>query len=104
MNSKRKQEKLEEKAVQKERDFTLFQIRQLDLFPGTLLEYNQFKGLEYQIMDTKRPEKFVRLINEQEIGETSEDNLLIEIYYRGCEGFIHYHPNIRAYGIPVMKK
>ncbi|MBI2044791.1 hypothetical protein HYT23_01920 [Candidatus Pacearchaeota archaeon] len=36
-------------------------INALDMFPGSLAEYSNLKRIDCIVMDTRRPEKFVRL-------------------------------------------
>jgi hypothetical protein len=72
-------------------------IANLDRFPGSLAEYNAFKGLEYEIMDTGMPEKFV------------DERDLRKIVIQGCEALIHYNLNRavdynRPFGVPVKRK
>ncbi len=59
-------------------------INALDRFPGSLREYSALKGFDYSVMDTRRPEKFVRL---------NEKDLLSSLIEEGCVALIRYHPN-----------
>lgn len=74
-------------------------ILELDRFPGSLSEYNRFKGSEYEIMDTERPDKFVGL------GD-SERSLLKRLVSEGCGALVRYnlHSVCGPYGMPVKKK
>lgn len=78
-------------------------VRSLDLFPGNLREYCELKGVEYVIMDTGRPEKFVNP------GYYSNDVRLIEqLVSKGCVALIHYHPPdftvASGFAVPVKLK
>jgi len=67
-------------------------INALDRFPGSLEEYSGFKNVSYVIMNTKRPEKFVRL---------DETELLSELIREGCVGLIRYNPNLVPYEVDL---
>lgn len=74
----------------------------VDRFLGSLIEYSQFKGADYEIMDTGRPEKFVSLRN---------SSLLLELINQGCEGLIRFgitsqfgYTHHCLGGIPVRRK
>jgi len=68
----------------------------LDLFPGTLTEYNDFKGAEHKIMDTGAPKKYVQVSHHL-------DDLIIQIINEGCKGLIHYNTSGHT-GLPVKLK
>ena len=93
-------------------------LSQLDLFPGSLDEYNSLKSEQHEIMDTGTPEKFV-YFNPRWIAKgimakfdsPGEYALrpLIDLVEAGCEALIRY--NMRGYGnhashygIPVRRK
>jgi inorganic pyrophosphatase len=73
-------------------------IQNIDKFPGNLTEYIQFKGENYEIIDTGNAEKFVGNGNE---------SALKGIIGKGCEAVIHYHIDPSQYvwyGLPVKRK
>ena len=91
----------ENEAEQKQKELEL-KIKNLDRFPGSLVEYNDFKGQKYAIMDTGRPAKFV-------LDDCMDFEVLSKLVEQGCEALIRYDPHgvlyngmgIRQYGVPV---
>lgn len=93
----------------------------INLFPGSLDEYVSLTGEPHQIMDTERPEKFVRIINPTYLcpekgvivsPKSTEDALIIKLLEEGCCALIRYqlttdelrHGHYKIYwGIPVKK-
>jgi hypothetical protein len=75
----------------------------VELFPGSLEEFERLKGKKYEIIDTGRKEKYVNY--------SYSDNALIFIGKIGAEALIRYTPAYGgfnsftpAYGIPVKEK
>ena len=88
-------------------------LSNMDKFCGSLEEYNDLKGQEYIIIDTKKPEKYVYLVS---LDRKENRELIKKIINQGCEGFIRYAPPFEVdnghslftqnnygggYGIPV---
>jgi hypothetical protein len=69
-------------------------IDRLDRFPGTLADYNIFKGKTYEILDSGSSNKEV-FIDEPNshpwIGREKEDTeSLAKLLEQGCVGFVYY--------------
>lgn len=82
---------------------------QMELFLGTLEEYNRFKGVEHVIMDTQCNGKFV---SKYECSYREMRHRLVE---EGCTALIHYvhgqiimtnygDMRVGGYGVPVKRK
>lgn len=86
----------------------LSKVQELDLFMGSLEEYNKFKGNEYEIMDTNKRKKFVRYGP-----DSNELNELGRLMEEGCEALIHFIPADKGsddnystlnHGTPIRRK
>jgi hypothetical protein len=100
-------EKYRLKDIEKQnREEFMKKIENLDKFPGSLDEYIAFRGLEYEIMDTGRPQKFV---SDSFSFGYYDDPVLKKVVVQGCEALIRYNLNRdnygnRSFGIPVKRK
>lgn len=74
----------------------------IELFPGSLAEYNAMKGKEYEIVDMHRQEQYSF--------EDSDDDLLASLVRRDADAAIHYRivdimaMNYSVMGVPVRLK
>jgi len=95
-----KEERTEEKMKRVE---LKEKIALLDRFPGSLAEYNDFKGEEHEIIDTGRPQKYVTE-DEMFMGEETFvfQRQLIDA---GCVALVRYNLDWGPRsGMPVRKK
>jgi|GEM_PF-3154601 hypothetical protein len=72
----------------------------LELFPGSLEEYERLKGCKYEIVDTGKLEKFIASNDLDAYNLEKKDNVTALIRY-----FLDTGDHIKVgYGIPVRKK
>ncbi len=78
-------------------------LKNIELFPGSLNEYERLKGQEYKIVDTGECEKFIVLWNS--LDESPKADWL---YKNNIEALVRYKDNREldgsSCGIPVRRK
>ena len=103
---KEKEEKKLEEKVQKEiQEENIRKGWNVDLFPGSLKEYGQFKGQKYEIIDTGEPDKTMSY--DTRCGfKTIQYSTLGKLNVFGLIRFERYeqHDGIVGRGIPVKRK
>jgi hypothetical protein len=113
------EESLEDRRLRKEvltKDF-FDKLNELDLFPGSLEEFESFKGQKYEIIDTGNRAHYVHFnpwwtLGQSDIRDIEKQYpeakkqllLLVGVIRMGCEAMIRYNPDAETpYGIPVKR-
>ena len=93
-------EKAKKEAEQLRQQENIAKGKKIELFLGSLAEYEQLKGKKYEIIDTGSTKKFFHYSSDKSdlkyLG-----NLGVEALVRFQDGF---YATIKGYGIPVREK